>query len=175
MATPIETPKQLFVHQLRTMLWVEQKLAEEVLPELYEHVHATDLKWALEKHMAETEAHARNLRRIFTLIEEPGEPEQSAALLGLKREHDQMMKMLDAESHGVVDLFHTDVIARTEHLEIAAYTGLAHLANALGVEPEVGRLLRENLGQEKHALEQAEHAQAKLLAEKVENQPSARA
>jgi len=76
--------------------------------------------------------------------------------------------MLPEEGEDLIDVFHTDVIARTEHVEIAAYNGLYHLAKALG-EDEVASLLRENLEQEEHALEQAEHALAKLLAEKVES------
>lgn len=169
MATPIEEPRQLFLHQLRTMLWVELKLAEEVLPELFDHVHAIDLKYSLERHKHETEGHVENLRRIFTVLEEPGDPEASPTLLGLKKEHDMLMKMVDQEQHGVVDLMHADVIARNEHVEIAAYSGLVHMAKALGTEHEVVTLLRENLEQEMHALEQAEHALAKLLAEKVES------
>lgn len=169
MATPIEEPEQLFLHQLRTMLWVELKLAEEILPEIYEHVHAVDLKWSIERHRAETEQHVKNLRRIFTILEEPGDPETSATLLGLKKEHDQLMKLVAQAEHGVVDLFHVDVISKNEHVEIAAYEGLVHMAQALGHDGEVATLLRENLGQEEHALEQAEHALAKLLAEKVES------
>jgi ferritin-like metal-binding protein YciE len=167
-ATPIDDPRKLFLHQLRTMLWVELKLAEEVLPELYDHVHAVDLKWALERHQLETEGHVKNLRRAFEILHEPGDPESSPSLLGLKKEHDLLMKMVPGEREDVVDLFHTDVIARNEHLEIAAYDGLVHLAQALG-EDEVAALLRENMEQEAHALEQAEHAMAKLLAEKVES------
>jgi len=168
MATPIEEPRQLFLHQLQTILWVEQKLADEVLPELYEHVHAAELKWAIERHQLETDGHVRNLRRVFGLLHEPVEAEESPTLLGLKKERDLLMEMLPEEREDLVDLVHTDVIARTEHLEIAAYTGLYHLAKALG-EGAVAALLRLNLEQEEHALEQAEHALAKLLAEKVES------
>jgi ferritin-like metal-binding protein YciE len=167
-ATPIDDPRKLFLHGLRTMLWVELKLAEEVLPELYDHVHAVDLKWALERHQLETEGQVKNLRRAFELLHEPGDPEESPAMVGLEKEHDVVLKALDRERQDLVDLFHTDVIARSEHLEIAAYNGLYHLAKALG-EGEVAALLRENLEQEEHALEQAEHALAKLLAEKVES------
>jgi ferritin-like metal-binding protein YciE len=168
-ATPIAEPRQLFLHQLRTMLWIELKLADEVLPELYGHVHAVDLKWALERHRHETEGHVKNLRRVFHLLEEPGDPEESAVLLGLTEEHDRLMRQLDLDRTDVVDLFHLDVIARTEHLEIAAYDGLVHAVQALGADAEAVLLLRENLEQEEHALEQAEHALTKLLAEKVES------
>lgn len=168
MATPIEDPRHLFVHRLRTMLWVELKLAEEVIPELLDAVFATDLKWVLERHLLETRAHVENVRRAFELLQEPGEPEQSPALLGLKKERDLLLKQIDESQRDLVDLFHTDVVARTEHAEIAAYSGLVHTAKALG-QLEVATLLRKNMEEDMHALEQAEHALAKLLAEKVEN------
>lgn len=168
-ATPIESPGQLFVHQLRTMLWVELTLAEEVLPELFGLVHSTDLKWDVERHIHETKGHVKNLRRVFSMLEEPGDPEESPTLPALKREHDLLLKLADRENEALADLVHADAIARTEHVEIAAYNGLVHLGKALDVGLEPVTLLRTNLEQDAHALEQVEHALAKLLAEKVEN------
>lgn len=171
MATPITDAKRLFVHQLRSMLWVELKLAEEVLPEILDAVFATDLKWAIERHLHETTGHVESIRRAFELLQEPGEPEPSPALVGLRRECDQLLKQMDSSEHALVDLFHAGVVARTEHEEIGAYGGLVHTAQALG-HPEVALLLRRNMEEDMHALEQAEHALAKLLAEKVENAPA---
>lgn len=164
---PIDEPRKLFLHRLRTMLWLELRLAEEVLPRLRDRVHAPDLRWALERHQLETEAHVENLRRAFDLLHEPREVAESRALLGLEAEHDLVLLLL-AGGDDLADLVHTDAIARNEHLEIAAYKGLFRLAQALG-EDEVAALLQENLEQEEYALEQAEHALWKLLAEKVES------
>jgi ferritin-like metal-binding protein YciE len=157
--------RELFLRELRTILWVERMLADTVIPELLGHVHATDLVWALERHLLETEDQAGNVRTLLVRLHAETDPEESAAFLGLKREHDELMQLLDTENRSLVDIFHTGVIARTEHLEIAAYTGLVQMAKALGVDHEDVLLLRENLEQEQHALEQAEHALAKLLAE----------
>jgi ferritin-like metal-binding protein YciE len=60
------------------------------------------------------------------------------------------------------------VIGQIEHLEIAAYTELRSLANALG-EEDVAIRLQEILEQEQYALELAEKALAKVLAEHVES------
>lgn len=168
MPTPIGDPRRLFVHLLRTLLWVELTLADDILPELAERVRAVDLRWALERHRHETEAHAKNLRRVLSLLEESSDPEPSVAFAGLREEYEGGLKLIDGDRTDVLDLFHADAIARTEHLEIAAYSGLVHMAQALGAQREAVLLLRENLEQEEHALEQAEHALAKLLAEKVE-------
>ncbi len=167
--TSIATPRDLFLHQLQTMLWLERKLADELLPELFENVHAADLKLAVGRHQLETAGHVENLLFVLASQHEPERPEERTALLGLQAAHDFLMQRIDAANTEVSDLFHLDVIARTEHLEIAAYTWLVHAAEALGVAREAALLLRENMEQEEHALEQAEHALAKLLAEKVES------
>ena len=44
MTEPLTTPRELLAACLRQMLWVEQQLAEDVLPELSERVHSIDLK-----------------------------------------------------------------------------------------------------------------------------------
>ena len=55
-------------------------------------------------------------------------------------------------STDVLDMFLTGAAARTEHYEMAAYTGLITMAKALG-ETDAANLLGENLKQEKAALE----------------------
>jgi ferritin-like metal-binding protein YciE len=164
----IRTPHELFVHRLQTMLWVEETLANEILPMLRDHVHGTGLLYGLERHEPETRQHALTVRGILHLIGERGEPSKSPALLGLKAEHDELMKAIDLDRHAVSDLMHAGVIAQSEHLEIAAYTELRSLANALGQE-DLALRLQEILEQEQHALELVEKELAKLLAEEVEN------
>ena len=55
----------------------------------------------------------------------------------------------------MLDAFLTGAAARTEHYEIAGYTGLVSKARALG-EREAVELLNENLKQEKDALKKVE-------------------
>jgi ferritin-like metal-binding protein YciE len=165
----IENAHELFAHQLRTMLWVELTLDDEVLPELFELVHAVDLKWNVEHHMHETRGHVRNIRRVLALVGEPDDPQETPALLALKQEHASLLKSVPEDRDDLRDLVHADAIMRTEHYEVAAYNGLVHLAKALGLDLDAVTLLRQNMGQDAHALEQVEHATAKLLAEKVES------
>lgn len=164
----VETAHELFVHRLQTMLWVEETLAKEILPMLRDHVQATGLVYGLERHEMETRQHALEVRGILHLIGAKGEPRESKALLGLKAEHDGLMSEVDLDRHGVSDLMHAGVISQSEHLEIAAYTELRSLANALG-EEDVAMRLQEILEQEQHALELVEKELAKLLAEQVTN------
>ncbi len=164
----LRTPHELFTYRLRTMLWVEQRLAEDLLPAMAEHVHSVDLKYGIERHLFETRHHVRTLERILHLLGGPGSPEQSPALIGLKAEHDDLMKVVDLEREDVVDLMHVDVLAAGEHLELAAYETLVATAHALG-EEEVAVMLEEIREQEEHALEIVTRAGVKLLAERVES------
>ncbi len=164
----VETPHELFVHRLQTMLWVEEALGKEVLPMLRDHVHSTGLTYGLERHEMETKQHALEVRGILHLIGAKGEPRESKALLGLKAEHDELMDEIDLAQHGVSDLMHAGVVAQGEHMEISAYTELRSLANALG-EEDVAMRLQEILEQEQHALELVEKELARPPAEQVTN------
>jgi ferritin-like metal-binding protein YciE len=164
----LRTPHELFAHRLRTMLWVEQRLADEILPTIYDHVHSIDLKYGIERHLFETQHHVRTLERVLHLLGGPSAAEESPALLGLKAEHDELMKLVDQERSDVVDLMHVDVLAAGEHHELAAYESLVATAHALG-EDEIALQLEEIREQEEHALEVVTRAGVKLLAEKVES------
>ena len=144
------------------MLWVEQRLADEILPLFYDHVHATDLKYGLERHILETRQHVTTVRTILHLLGEKQDGIETPALLGLRAEHDSLMEAFPT------DLMHCDVIAAGEHHEIAAYTWLRSTANALG-EEDIAMRLTEILEQEQYALELVEKATAKILAETVTN------
>jgi ferritin-like metal-binding protein YciE len=163
----IASARELFLHRLRTILWIEETLAAETLPRLRGLVHTTDLVWAVERHQLETEAHVRNLGRVFVLAGTRVESTESVAFRGLAAEAERLLGAVDEPA--LVDLAALEVIAQTEHLEIASYVALEHLAQALAVDRDVVYLLRTNMEQDAFALEQAEHALAKLLAEKVES------
>ena len=145
-----------FIRRLHQMLWVERTLADEVLPLVYERVHAVGLKYGVERHQRETKQHVMTARTCLNLIGERQEGIESAAFLGLQQELEEG------------DLELADFLAKCEHLEIAAYTWLRSTAYALG-EGDVAMHLTEVLEQEQYALELVEKETAKLLAESVAN------
>ena len=138
------------------MLWVEQTLADELLPLVYERVHAVGLKYGVERHQGETKQHIMTVRTCLNLIGERQDGIESPALLGLR------------EELGETELELADFLAKSEHLEIAAYTWLRSTANALG-EEDIAMHLTEVLEQEQYALELVQKETAKLLAEHVAN------
>lgn len=141
--------RDLLVERLRRMLWVEQRLERELLPLAYERARASDLEHGIERHRLETKEHVVAVRTILNLLgEKQYAVEEPALYLG------------PAET----DLELCELLARTEHLEIASYTFLRSLANALG-EEDIGVRLTEILEQEQYALELVHRATAKILAE----------
>jgi ferritin-like metal-binding protein YciE len=168
-AESLTTPRELLTARLRQMLWIELRLAEEVLPALREQAHASDLKYGFDRHLLETEAHVGIVRDILRELEVPSEPEESPALSGLVKEHEQLLKQVSGWGALLEDLAHAQAAAATEHLEMAAYDSLAGLAEALG-EEEIAIRLREVMEQEELSLELVGRCRAKLLAEKVESE-----
>lgn len=142
---------ELLVSRLRRMLWVEERLHEDVLPLILERARASDLHYGIERHMLETKEHVLAVRTMLNLLGEKQVAVEEPAL------HVEV---------GGTDLELCALLARTEHLEIASYTFLRSLANALG-EEDIGVRLTEILEQEEYALELVEKATAKILAETV--------
>jgi ferritin-like metal-binding protein YciE len=166
---PIRDARGLLLQELRTALRVELTLADETLPGVLDAVRATDLQRCVERHLHETREQARALRALLAHLEEPTTPaEESPALAALTAERDALLRALPGEDDTLRDLVHAAALAQVEHHELASYTSLVHLAQALGLGLEVVTPLRELQEQEAHALEQVEHAVVKLLAEKVE-------
>jgi ferritin-like metal-binding protein YciE len=157
----ISTPRDLFLHELGDILYVEQKLTEEVLPKLIGEVSDPDFKKGLERHLDQTRGHVTNLEQIFDSMGEQSETEECLGFEGLKKEHDEMIGEVSPD---LIDIVDTGAAARTEHYEIAAYSGLIEMARALG-ESEAVNLLEENLKEEREALHEVEGVAKKLRDE----------
>ena len=157
-------PRELFLHELGDLLYAEKTLYKE-LPKLAQEASDDELSKAFEAHREETKQHAANLEQVFELIGETPKAEQCPAIDGIKQEHDKFIKE-EKPSPEVCDLFLTGAGTRAEHYEIAAYTGLITMAQAMG-ESDAVVLLQENLKQERAALEKLEKAATRLSREYV--------
>jgi ferritin-like metal-binding protein YciE len=144
---------ELLVDRLRRMLWVEERLYDDVLPTALDRARASDLRYGIERHMLETKEHVLAVRTILNLLGEKQVAVEEPAL------HVEL---------GATDLELCALLARTEHLEIASYTFLRSLANAVG-EEDIGIRLTEILEQEQYALELVHKSTAKILAETITN------
>ena len=142
-------PRDLFLHELGDVLYAEQTLVK-TLPKLEEEASDDELAEGFRSHLKETKQHVTNVERAFEALGEKPKAEKCPAIEGIKKEHDEFVEG-ESPTPEILDSFLTGAGARTEHYEIAAYEGLIANARAMG-EPEVERLLSENLEQEKAAL-----------------------
>ena len=83
--TDITTARDLFLHELGDILYVEQKLTEEVLPKLIQEVQDADFRKGLERHLEQTRGHITNLEQIFDSMGEQPEAEKCIGFEGLKK------------------------------------------------------------------------------------------
>lgn len=151
--THMTTPKELFVHELQDVYYAEKQLTR-VLPQLASEANDRELTRAFESHLKETQKQIVNLEKVFKNLNRPAEGEACPGIDGIKREHDKF-RQEHQTTPVLTDVFLTGAASRTEHYEIAAYTGLIEQARALG-ERESVKLLQENLKQEKEALKKVE-------------------
>jgi ferritin-like metal-binding protein YciE len=154
----ISTPRDLFLHELGDILYVERKLVDEVLPKLIGEVQDKQFRTGLERHLEQTRGHITNVEHVFDELGERPHEEECLGFEGLKKEQE---KMVGEASEALVDLVNTGAAARTEHYEIAAYSGLIEMARALGEQNAV-TLLDENLKEEKETLREVESVEKTL-------------
>lgn len=157
----IQDPRQLFLHELGDILYVERSLAEEALPKLISEVKDEEFRSGLEKHLEQTQRHVSNVEKVFELVGETAHEEECIGFEGLKKEHEQLTK---EASSSLIDLVDLGAAARTENYEIAAYEGLRRMAKGLGEDAAVA-LLDENLAQEKEALREVEKIATRISNE----------
>lgn len=155
----IAKTRELFVTALQQMLYVEQQLAEDVLPELGGEIADPTLRQGVERHLEQTRGHVEALERAFAQIGEVPEGEKSRPLDGLVKDHKKIAAQIGPDY--LRDVFDAGAAARTEHLEIAGYRELIALAPAVGAE-DVVPLLEGNLREEEQALAELELATATL-------------
>jgi len=153
----IDTAYDLFVHDLRAMLYLEQRLEEE-LGDMADQVTNDDLSEALIHHRDDTSDHAQRLHRIFEILEENPRVHESADYRGIFQEtHELSDRIIDPD---MLDLAYLNSAIKVERIELSAYESLLRLARNLDSESEVEdfdkveELLQDNLESEKNALKQ---------------------
>ena len=163
-------PRELFMHELKDIYYVEKSLTK-TLPRLASETKDRELEAGFKSHLRQTEGHVKNLEKVFKQLGEPAQAEPCPGFDGIKREHDRFLE--ERPTQDVLDVFLTGAASRTEHYEIAAYTGLVTMAKALG-EREVADLLDRNLKQEKEALRTVEKIGRRLSKATAKNGRPAR-
>ena len=99
----ITTPRELFLHELGDIMYVEDALANEVLPKLISEVKDEEFRTALEEHLEQTKGHLRNVEQVFEELGETPQPEECVGFEGLKSEHDKLLEETSSELIDTVD------------------------------------------------------------------------
>jgi Mn-containing catalase len=148
---------------LGEILYVERRLAGGVLQQLIDACNDPALAAALTEHLADTRLHAERVETAFRRIEVAPTSNLSASFESAVSQHDKLAgSIVDAD---LGDLFHATTALRTEHWEIASYTALLELGQALDYRNELADL-HSNLQDEKHARETLLGLIAQLAAQK---------
>jgi ferritin-like metal-binding protein YciE len=153
----IETPRELYVHQLGAALKMENTILE-LLPQLEEAAHDGQLQQNLRKHRQETKAHVRNLEQVFRALGEEPDEQSCPTIEGLQKEGQSMLGMVD---ESLTDAVILSAVVETEAHEIAVYDGLITTAEAMD-DQDIVALLRENLENEQQTLQKARKAKEQL-------------
>jgi ferritin-like metal-binding protein YciE len=161
--TEITNPRELFLHELGDILYVEEQLEQEVLPKLIGEVQDQEFRKGLEKHLEQTRSHVENVETVFEQLGEQPKPEECIGFEGLTKEHEQLAGEV---SHDLLDAVAAGSAVRTEHYEIAAYNALITKARAMG-EKKAADLLEQNLQDDKETARQVESIARRLAKEEA--------
>ncbi|MCW3000060.1 MAG: hypothetical protein JWN65_3609 [Solirubrobacterales bacterium] len=148
-----ETTNELFRYKLGSALKMEETIVD-MLDRLQAAAQSDDLRRQLHHHQDETRQQVGNLERAFAAIGE--EPDKHVDLV-IEAIDKQGLLQIKRSEDGVVDSVILAGAAETEHHEIAVYDWLIAEADALGHQ-DVVALLRENLQQEQHTLQEVQKA-----------------
>jgi ferritin-like metal-binding protein YciE len=158
----LNSPREVLGHKLGSALTMEQDVLA-MLGDLEDKSQRDDLKQQFRHHADETRQQIANIEDSFRAMGEEPDDSPCPVIKGLEADAKANIKMAD---DSVVD----DVIlagaAATEHHEIAVYENLITHAEELG-QPEIARLLQQNLEQEQHTLEEVTRAQREVLHETI--------
>ena len=157
----ITTPRELFLHKLGDILYVEEHLEQDVLPQLIGETTNDELRKGLEKHLEQTRSHVENVESAFETLGEEPKREECIAFEGLRKEHEQIAGETAPELLDHVVLISA---AATEHYEISSYGNLITMARALG-ERDAIDLFEQNLADDKETARRLESLAKQLSKE----------
>jgi ferritin-like metal-binding protein YciE len=113
------------VAQLSELLWVERRLAFDVLPEVIESVHDDALRVLFQQHLGETKTHVERVESAFRELGMEPSSAFSPGFSGLIEQHDTLTKKIVEPQ--LADQWHARAGIAVEHFELALYAGVEGL------------------------------------------------
>lgn len=122
----LSNPKDLLIAQLSELLWVERRLAFDVLPSIIEAASDDQLVRLFSEHLEETTEHVTRVEQAFRALGSEPSSALSPAFSGLIEQHETVAgKIVEP---GLRDKWHAAAGIATEHFELALYTAIETLA-----------------------------------------------
>jgi ferritin-like metal-binding protein YciE len=157
-ADKLSNARDLVLHLLGEALYIERRLAGEVLEELIRAVQDEELAEALRNHLEQTRTHVARAEAVFRSLDAEPSAGRSAAFEAQVSQHRELTPKIVVPRQA--DFFHAVAAAQTEHYEIGLYAALVEAVRSFGrgdAEP-----LEETLAEEREALAAAERALKRL-------------
>jgi ferritin-like metal-binding protein YciE len=154
----MQTPQDLFVHELGDMYDAEQRILQ-MLPAMAQECGNDQVRQAFQYHEQQTKQQVRNLDTVFQTLGMKPPQTTCAAIAGLKQEHDSFLK--ESPSQDILTMFDLGGASKTEYYEIASYTGLIEKAQLMGQQQCV-QLLQQNLQQEQEMAQKVQQLSQQL-------------
>jgi len=167
MAQPITTMHEAFLHELGDTYDAEQQLTK-ALPALLKQAQHPQVKQGIERHLAETEQHVKNLEQVFQSLGATPEKVTCKGMAGIVSENKATLG--EIKEPALIDGAIVGGGGKVEHYEIASYRGLVAKAKLMG-HTEAARLLKQNLDQEERMAEQLEQLEQQLGQELITQGP----
>jgi ferritin-like metal-binding protein YciE len=155
----LNTPEELYNYKLGAALKMENTVLE-MLEDNAEAAQNSELEQLFRHHHDETRKQIANLQKVFEAFGWDPDDSPCPAIEGLEKEAKATVKKTD---DALVDAVLLSGAAETEHHEIAVYEGLITHAHAMG-KAEVVEVLKQNLEQEQHTLDEVKQATEKAAA-----------
>ena len=155
---PMQTPQDLFVHELSDIHNAEQVIVQ-MLEEGQQLVQNPQLKEGMRRHAEQSRQHAQRVQQVIDQMEAKMHPVECHAIQGMHQELQEAQQ--SNPSPHVMEGIVASGATKTEHYEIAAYTGLVEQAKAMG-QQEAAKLLEQNLKEEQQMLAQVEKISQQL-------------
>ena len=143
----IDSLRELYIHQLRSMLWAERQITD-ALPKMIEKSTDQQLKQAFESHLKETEVHVQRLEQILSETENETDDIKCKVLDTMVDDTESIVGDIDDDSVRDAALIASG--QRVEHFEMASYGTLRNWAQILG-ESGHAQILNQTLQEEEHA------------------------
>jgi len=144
----LNTPAELFQHQLSSALTMEREIVE-MLGGLIENSREESIKQAFRHHQTETRGHAQGIERVFEIFGWEIETSSCPAIKAIEKEVKRNVKKTD---DALVDAMILGGSIETEHHEMAVYDNLIIHAHAFRHD-DAAEILERIREEERAALE----------------------